>query len=283
MHLKKIVEKNVAPTKPKAKSILYQCLHCTQQYAHHVSRMAKHLTNCRGCPVSQKSLLGKALEKPNKTKGQKRELDECFDGDDTVSISSTVSNTSVFSSASAPSSSIASATKQSTQVDAYLDRRMSQQDQKYAQLLLATVIYASGASMGLLDNVHWQKFLDFLRPAFNIPSRHEISNPLLQAIYGSIKFEGDTLIANASTVGIQCDGWSNIRWEGVINFVLTTPKPVFFKTVALGNMSEDTQYIAEQIRLVINYIGVDKLFAICTDNAEVNLCARPPNPPAVLC
>lgn len=274
MHLKDIVEKNfrLAPRAPNTKSTLHKCQYCPQQYAYHVSRMAKHLTDCRGCPDSQKVLVRKALEKPNKTKGQKRKLDESFDGDDTLSISSTASNASVSSSGSTLSSTT-STTKRFTQVDGFLDRRMSEQDQKNAQLLLATAICASGAPLGLPDNIYWQKFLEFLRPSFKIPTRHDISNPLLQAIYGSIKMEVETLISNAETVGIQCDGWSNIRREGVINFVITTPKPVFFKTVLLGNKSEDAQYIAEQIRLVIADIGVDKLFAVCTDNAEANLCA----------
>lgn len=41
----------------------------------------------------------------------------------------------------------------------------------------------------------------------------------------------------------------------------------------MGTKSEDAAYIAEQIRLVIKDIGIDKLFSVCTDYAEANLCA----------
>lgn len=112
---------------------------------------------------------------------------------------------------------------------------MTEQDQKYGHILLATAIYASGSPLMLSENIYWQKFLEFLRPAFKIPSRHDVSNPLLAAIYNSIKIEVDELISNAQTVGIQCDRWTNIRREGIVNIVLTTPKPVFFQDSGFGD------------------------------------------------
>lgn len=105
MHLKDIVDSNfrVLPRQPNTRSTNYQCKHCPQQYAQHVTRMAKHLASCRGCPENQKLLVNKTLEKFGTTKSQKRKLDEAFD-DDAASISSTLSTASTCSGTSGTSS-----------------------------------------------------------------------------------------------------------------------------------------------------------------------------------
>lgn len=137
--------------------------------------MAKHLASCQGCPENQKLLVNKALEKFGTTKSQKRKVDEAFD-DDTASISSTLSSASTCSGTSGTSS--ASNSGNFKNMSEFVDRKMTEQDQKYGHILLATAIYASGSPLMLSENIYWQKFLEFLRPAFKIPSRHDVSNPL---------------------------------------------------------------------------------------------------------
>ncbi|KAF2884886.1 hypothetical protein ILUMI_21305 [Ignelater luminosus] len=72
---------------------------------------------------------------------------------------------------------------------------------------------------------------------------------------------------NAYVVGIQCDGWSNIRNASIINFIVTTPQPVFYKTVSTEEHRHTGQYVAEQIEAVFTDIGINKVIACCTDNA----------------
>lgn len=74
-------------------------------------------------------------------------------------------------------------------------------------------------------------------------------------------------IAAAHCVAIMCDGWSNVRNESIINFVVTTPKPILYKTLATGKESHTAEYIANQINAVIEEIGIRKVFGLVTDNA----------------
>jgi len=41
-------------------------------------------------------------------------------------------------------------------------------------------------------------------------------------------------IANLDTLGLMCDSWTKIRNESIINFVVTAPKPIFYKSLATG-------------------------------------------------
>lgn len=36
---------------------------------------------------------------------------------------------------------------------------------------------------------------------------------------------------NSQTLSLCCDGWTNIKGEGVVNFIICTPKPVFYKSI----------------------------------------------------
>lgn len=77
--------------------------------------------------------------------------------------------------------------------------------------LLARAIYASGTPLGITENPEWVKFFRKLRPSYLLPSRYQISNGLLNDEYQSAKNNIKTKIDEALTVGMQCDGWSNIR------------------------------------------------------------------------
>ncbi|KAF2885607.1 hypothetical protein ILUMI_20549 [Ignelater luminosus] len=120
--------------------------------------------------------------------------------------------------------------------------------------LLAMAIYATGSSLNMTENKYW-------------PSRHNLSSTLLQNVYNNVQLQVQNSLANAYVVGIQCDGWSNIRNASIINFIVTTPQPVFYKTVSTEEHRHTGQYVAEQIEAVFTDIGINKVIACCTDNA----------------
>ncbi|KAE9521289.1 hypothetical protein AGLY_018308 [Aphis glycines] len=66
----------------------------------------------------------------------------------------------------------------------------------------------------------------------------------------------------------MCDGWINIRNESIINFVVTTPKPIFYKSLPTGVDRHTGEHIAEQSISVIEDIGPRKVFGVVTDNAK---------------
>jgi len=51
---------------------------------------------------------------------------------------------------------------------------------------------------------------------------------LLDDEYKRVKECTDNNILSAKVLGVMCDGWTNLRNESIVNFVVTTPNPVFF-------------------------------------------------------
>ncbi|KAF2905884.1 hypothetical protein ILUMI_00296 [Ignelater luminosus] len=111
------------------------------------------------------------------------------------------------------------------------------------------------------------EFFKRIRPSLQLPSRHNLSSTLLQNVHNNVQLQVQNSLANAYVVGIQCDGWSNIRNDSIINFIVTTPQPVFYKTVSTEEHRHAGQFVAEQIEAVFTDIGINKVIACCTDNA----------------
>jgi hypothetical protein len=58
----------------------------------------------------------------------------------------------------------------------------------------------------------------------------------LENEYQRVEALVQTKLAEASVLALQIDAWSNWWNESVVNFVVTTPEPFFFKT--LGTKTE---------------------------------------------
>lgn len=108
-----------------------------------------------------------------------------------------------------------------------------------------------GCPLSLTENVYWQEFFNIINPGFEPPSRHELSNKYLDNNYQEVKKRVDDKINSAISVGVQSDGWSNINGEGIINFVVTTPQPVFFKSLETKVSSQTGEYLADKMSEVI--------------------------------
>lgn len=65
----------------------------------------------------------------------------------------------------------------------------------------------------------------------------------------------------------MCDGWSNIRNESIINFVITTPKPVFYKSLPTLTQRHTGNYMANIMIELIEEVGPGKFYGVVTDNA----------------
>ncbi|KAH9384344.1 hypothetical protein HPB48_026346 [Haemaphysalis longicornis] len=69
-----------------------------------------------------------------------------------------------------------------------------------------------------------------LRPPYKPPNRHSLAGTLLDAEYDAATVSMNNSIEKASFMTLVTDGWTNVEGESVINFVLCTPSPLFFKT-----------------------------------------------------
>ena len=74
--------------------------------------------------------------------------------------------------------------KKPKQIDAsstlvhFADKMFTSQQEKL-NALLARAMYASGTRFCMVENSHWQAFFKAIRPAYVVPSRYEVSEPLL--------------------------------------------------------------------------------------------------------
>ena len=123
----------------------------------------------------------------------------------------------------------------------------------------------------MVENPYWKSLFNAIRPAYVVPSRYKISEHLLDPEYDKIKVETVATIAASDSVGLMCDEWSNIRNEPIINFVVSQPKPIFWKSFHTDLQSHKGEYIATEILKVIEKLesGCGKMvFEVVTDNAS---------------
>ena len=103
-----------------------------------------------------------------------------------------------------------------------------------------------------------------------MPSRYTITEPLLESEYDKIKVETVATIAASDLVRLMSDGWSNIRNEPIINFVVSHPSSIFWKSFHTDLQSYAGEYIATKILKVIEELESDcgkMVFGVVTDYA----------------
>lgn len=86
-----------------------------------------------------------------------------------------------------------------------------------------------------------------------------------------ITFFVEKLIFRSHCLGLMCDRWSNIRNESIINFVITTPKPVFYKSLPNLTARHTGNYMAKAMIEIIEEVGPGKVFGIVTNLKKVNI------------
>lgn len=140
--------------------------------------------------------------------------------------------------------------------------------QNKGEELLARAIYASTCPLNMFDNIHWRNAFQHLRPSFQPPRRFALSNALLEAEYVRVSSIVNQKVESASTLGMQLDSWTNIRNEAVVNVVVTTPQPVFYKSVATGAESHSAINMCKVVETTLVEIGLDKCIGLVSDNAK---------------
>ena len=122
-----------------------------------------------------------------------------------------------------------------------------------------------------MENKHWLAFFKALRPAYVVPSRYFVSEPLLVSEYHQTRLAALAKVAEVDAVTVMCDGWSNTRHEPIIKFTLSVPQPVFWKSTHTELESHTGEYIAEKVSEVIQEVKQEcgkMTVAVVTDNAS---------------
>jgi len=182
-------------------------------------------------------------------------------------VSSITSTSSKLSSCSSTASfSLGNENKALSSMTNFVDK-LTDNEKKELDSMLSKAIYSSGSPLSLLQNLYWKKLFVKIRPAYVLPTPYQLSNKLLNDEVESIKVFVENLIIGADCLGLMCDGWSNIRNESIINFVITTPKPVFYKSLPTLTQRHTGNYMANVMIDLIEEVGPGKFYGIVTDNA----------------
>jgi hypothetical protein len=133
--------------------------------------------------------------------------------------------------------------------------------------LFARAVYAAGLPLSVTENDHMKKFFKRIRPCFHLPSRYELSVPYLQKEYEIIQKKVLKKIREAESLTILTDGRTDVNGIGIMNIMVATPIPLFYRAVDSGTEAHTGEYISEMLGEVIEEVGVPKVEAVVTDNA----------------
>lgn len=133
---------------------------------------------------------------------------------------------------------------------------------------LAKAIFVSGSPLSMVEHPLWIEFFKKLRPSFIPPSRYRVASTYLDAQYTEMQAEVTSLLQGSKNLYLQCDGWSNLKNESIINFVICKPEPLFVDFIMTKSNRHTAPYLAELIINIIEKHGSEKFFVIIGDNAS---------------
>lgn len=147
---------------------------------------------------------------------------------------------------------------------------------KEALKLLCFFFYACNIPFHAVEDSYFHAFIRMLNPSFILPNRRALAGTLLDETYQKVKELDAEVISQQHSFTLVSDGWTNIKRESVINFILCSGdmKPLFWKAVFTGGLHHTSAYICELMQKVIEEIGVKKIFSIITDNAANMILAH---------
>jgi len=155
-----------------------------------------------------------------------------------------------------------------TTIENFVDR-MSEEEQETLEISLSQALFAAGVPFSFLENDYVIQFFQQLRPAFKLPNRKKLADELLDDVFDGVKAECNEQILQAKSLTMVSDGWSNINRESVQNFVICTPKPLFFDAIYSGEESHTAKWVANEIIKQMEIIDINKFSAVITDTASV--------------
>lgn len=247
-----------------------QCKFCKWTGADNGTRLDKHLSKCPKCPDQIKRKYSNSVIPVNAVAASTNSMPS---SEASLVSASTCQNLETIPLYTASRSftanvfSTATSTRAPTvTVSSFVDR-MDIKEQTSTDELLARAVYGT-ATPSIVESPLWQELFAKLRPSYTLPSRYSLSNTLLYAEYGRVSCDVTERLASSDGLALTCDGWSNRRNQSIINFIVTTPHPIFYKTMTTGAESHTGEYMAKKMSEVIDAVGESKFVGVVTDNAS---------------
>lgn len=223
------------------------CKYCGTVYKNALAtRLREHINRCKCCPQSVKRMASEASQGPSKKRS-------------TASMTFPSSSTSVSTVAS-------TSTDDTPNINFTVDLAPALTDSEVDEAI-ARAVYSSAVPLSMLESQFWKKTFELIRPGYDPPNRHSLGGNLLTAEYQRVKMATMKKIQNANGLGLISDGWGDISGRKVVNFIVSTPEPIFYKSLRPGVQRETAAFVASNIIGVIDEIGNDKFVSVITDNA----------------
>ncbi|XP_052750759.1 uncharacterized protein LOC128200667 [Galleria mellonella] len=127
---------------------------------------------------------------------------------------------------------------------------------------LARAIFVTGTPLSMVQHPLWIQFFEKLQPKFKIPSRKALATKYLDKIYREMRFELNEELNACSYLHLQCDGWSNFRNEGIINFLISKPQPAYVKSLNTESNPHTSEYLSQEVEKVMKVYGANKFLVL---------------------
>ncbi|XP_065318646.1 uncharacterized protein LOC135926645 [Gordionus sp. m RMFG-2023] len=261
------------------KSVKAVCKFCKMSYITHVDRMVKHLlSSCTMCPVIIKEKFYSNSKISTSTKNitnvicntskskSNEELGEISENDYQMNNILSCDSGEFDSIISNQSTSKAIKYKSQSCITGFIDR-INPKEKNELDQLFAKAVYASNLPFHITENPYIQEFFKKIRPIYTLPRRRQLAGYLLDKASGDMEVRVADIIDKAPYLSIVSDGWSNIRNESIINFMVMTPVPVFYKFLNTEENRHTADYIAQEFKNVIHELNPVKVYSLVTDNA----------------
>lgn len=138
---------------------------------------------------------------------------------------------------------------------------------------VANFFYRTGIAFKVADSGAFKSMLQTLNPDYSkeAPSAKVLGGRLLEGQYQSSKIKLKNLLDSAERLTLTSDGWTNIRGDHLVNFIVRAPDHTsfFYKAIDTTGIPQTAIAVANEIIKVIEEIGADKFSAVVTDNANV--------------
>jgi len=129
--------------------------------------------------------------------------------------------------------------------------KISTNEKKQLDLKLGRFMFSSNIPFNVLTNPYFQEFVKGLNPAYILPSRKQMSEPILNSIYEEVSNEMTSQLNGQKAVILQ-DGWSSSQNDPVISHCLQSNSVVHFLSAeSAGTHEKNAAYCYELLKNAI--------------------------------
>jgi hypothetical protein len=137
---------------------------------------------------------------------------------------------------------------------------------------LANAGIKAGIPFRFFDSPAFRYFVKLLNPEYAkvMPCSKTIGGSLLNNQYEKITVKINEILQESENLTMTSDGWTNLRGDHIVNFVVKAPNrpPFFYKAIDTTGIPQTAPAVAEEIIKIIEEIGSEKFCSVVTDNAS---------------